>query len=55
MAQTYQVHANKSGWRFATMEEARRAANDVFQRRGIVVAITASDKAPTHAWKGAAA
>lgn len=45
---SYAVHANRKPWIFASEEEARKAANDVFQRKGIVVAITATDKPATH-------
>ena len=33
--------------------EARAAANDVFNRKGVVVAITASDKPATHIFERA--
>lgn len=45
---SFEVHANRKPWRFATEAEARAAANDIFRRKGIVVAITASNKPPTH-------
>lgn len=45
---SFEVHANRKPWRFATEVEARAAANDIFRRKGIVVAITASNKPPTH-------
>lgn len=44
----YKVHANKRGWIFETLEEARAAASDVFRRRGLVVAVTETDKPATH-------
>lgn len=47
---TYAVHANRKPWVFATESEARKAANDVFRRKGIVVAITTTDKPATHAY-----
>ena len=47
---TFEVHANRRPWRFATEAEARAAANDVFTRKGVIVAITASDKPATHEW-----
>lgn len=49
---SYAVHANKRPWKFATEAEARAAANDLFQRKGLIVAITRSNDAPTHEWKG---
>lgn len=45
---TYEVHANLKPWRFATEAEARAAANDVYSRKGVVVAVTTSDKPATH-------
>lgn len=45
---SFEVHANRKPWRFATEAEARAAANDLFRRKGIIVAITISTKAPTH-------
>jgi len=45
---TYEVHANRKPWRFATEAEARAAANDIFNRKGVVVAITQSNKPATH-------
>ena len=45
---TYEVHANRKPWRFATEAEARAAANDVYNRKGVIVAVTASDKPATH-------
>lgn len=50
---TYEVHANRKPWRFATLAEATAAANDVFARKGIVVAVTASNKPATHKYEGA--
>jgi hypothetical protein len=47
---TFEVHANRKPWRFATEAEARAAANDIYSRKGIIVAITASDKPATHAY-----
>jgi hypothetical protein len=47
-AMTYEVHANRKPWRFATEAEARAAANDIFNRKGVVVAITQSNKPATH-------
>lgn len=44
----YAVHANRRPWIFASLEEARAAAADLFARKGLVVAITATDRAPTH-------
>jgi hypothetical protein len=52
---TYEVHANRKPWRFATEAEARAAANDIFRRKGVVVAITASDKPATHKHEARAA
>lgn len=50
---TYEVHANRKPWRFATEAEARAAAADVFNRKGVVVAVIASDKPATHKYEGA--
>lgn len=50
---TYEVQANRKPWRFATEAEARAAANDIFTRKGIIVAIIASDKPATHKYEGA--
>lgn len=50
---SFEVHANRKPWRFATEAEARAAANDVFNRKGVVVAITASDKPATHIFERA--
>lgn len=50
---TYEVHANRRPWRFATEAEARAAANDVYSHKGIIVAITASNKPATHKYEGA--
>jgi hypothetical protein len=47
---TYEVHANRKPWRFATETEARAAANDIFAKRGAIAAITASDKPATHSY-----
>jgi hypothetical protein len=47
---TFEVHANRKPWRFATEAEARAAANDVYSRKGVIVAITASDKPATHSY-----
>jgi hypothetical protein len=47
---TYEVHANRKPWRFATETEARAAANDLFAKRGVIVAVTASDKPATHSY-----
>jgi hypothetical protein len=47
---TYEVYANRKPWRFATESEARAAANDVFAKRGVIVAITVSDKPATHSY-----
>ena len=55
MLKSYEVHANKRPWRFATEAEARAAANDVFQRSGSIVAITGSAKAATHKYEGVSA
>jgi hypothetical protein len=45
---SYEVHANRKPWRFATEAEARAAANDLFNRKGVIVAITTSTKPATH-------
>lgn len=45
---SFEVHANRKPWRFATEAEARAAANDVYVRKGVIVAITVSDKPATH-------
>ena len=50
---SFEVHANRKPWRFATEAEARAAANDVYTLKGVVVAITASDKPATHKYEGA--
>jgi hypothetical protein len=44
----YKVHANRRGWIFASLNEAREAAADVYKRHGVVVAITATDSRVTH-------
>lgn len=48
---SYEVHAKRNPWRFATLAEARAAANEVHAKRGTVVAITASDKPATHSYQ----
>jgi len=50
---SFEVHANRKPWRFATEAEARAAANDIFNRKGVVVAIIASDKPATHIFERA--
>ena len=45
---SYQVHGWKKPHRFASMDEARKAASLIFNRHGIVVAITESPLPPTH-------
>ena len=47
---TYEVHANRKPWRFDTEAQARAAADSVFAKRGVIVAVTASDKPATHEW-----
>ena len=49
---SYEVHANRKPWRFDTEAQARAAAASVFDKRGVIVAITASDKPATHMWCG---
>ena len=48
----YLVQANKRGWIFANLSDARNAANDVFQRSGRIVGIIETDKNPTHIYSG---
>lgn len=48
----YLVQANKRGWIFASLDDARNAANDVFRRTGKIVGIVETDKSPTHVYSG---
>lgn len=42
------VQANRKGWIFETIDEARAAASFVQRQKGVIVGIVETDKAATH-------
>ncbi|USM11466.1 hypothetical protein vBCbaSRXM_21 [Citromicrobium phage vB_CbaS-RXM] len=48
---SYAVHSRRRPPRFATLPEARKAANDHHARTGVIVAITESKRPATHTFE----
>jgi hypothetical protein len=44
----YAVLKGRTPWVFSSLEQARKAASGIFQRKGVVVAIVETTRAPTH-------
>ena len=45
---SFQVQANKQGWIFETIDEARAAALFVQRQKGVIVGIVETEKQATH-------